>query len=101
MRPAIVVHGGAGARPGDDAEAVAAREACGRAADACHAMLIAGAAALDVVQAVVRLLEDDERFNAGRGSCLTRAGTVEMDAAIMSGDWLRAGAVAAVGGVRN
>jgi beta-aspartyl-peptidase (threonine type) len=49
----------------------------------------------------VRALEDDERFNAGRGSALTRDGTVEMDAAIMSGEGLRLGAVAAVSGVRN
>jgi L-asparaginase / beta-aspartyl-peptidase len=49
----------------------------------------------------VRALEEDERFNAGRGACLTREGTVELDAGIMSGDGLRVGAAAAVTGVRN
>ena len=99
--PTIVVHGGAGARPGDGAEAVAAREGCARAAAVGHAILLARGSALDAVQAAVRELEDDERFNAGRGSCLTRAGTVEMDAGLMSGDGLRVGAVAALTGVRN
>ena len=101
MTPAILVHGGAGARPAEGPEAEAARAGCARAAAVGHAILVAGGAALDAVEAAVRALEDDDRFNAGRGSALTRAGTVEMDAAIMSGDGLRLGAVAAVGGVRN
>jgi beta-aspartyl-peptidase (threonine type) len=99
--PRIIVHGGAGARPADDPEALAAHEGCVRAAELGQAILVAGGTALDAVQAAVRALEDDERFNAGRGSCLTRDGTVELDAALMSGDGLRAGAVAAVSGVRN
>jgi beta-aspartyl-peptidase (threonine type) len=99
--PVIVVHGGAGSRPAEGPDAEAARAACARAASLGHAILVAGGAALDAVQAAVRALEDDERFNAGRGSALTRDGTVELDAAIMSGDGLRVGAVAALSGVRN
>jgi beta-aspartyl-peptidase (threonine type) len=57
--------------------------------------------ALDAVEAAVRALEDHPRFNAGRGSVLTSAGTVEMDASIMEGDRLRCGAVAAVCRVAN
>ena len=60
-----------------------------------------GGTALDAVEAAVRSLEDHPRFNAGRGSVLTGAGTVETDASIMEGDQLRNGAVAAVSGVRN
>jgi beta-aspartyl-peptidase (threonine type) len=101
MSPVIVVHGGAGSRPATGPAADAARDACARAAALGHAILAGGGDALDAVQAAVRALEDDERFNAGRGSALTREGTVEMDAAIMSGDGLRAGAVAAASGVRN
>jgi beta-aspartyl-peptidase (threonine type) len=101
MVPLIVVHGGAGARPPTGPAADAAREACARAAGVGHAILAGGGDALDAVQAAVRTLEDDERFNAGLGSALTREGTVEMDAALMSGDRLRVGAVAAVSGVRN
>jgi beta-aspartyl-peptidase (threonine type) len=99
--PTIVVHGGAGSRPAEGREAEAAREGCVRAAELGYAILRAGGAALDAVQAAVRALEDDERFNAGRGACLTRDGTVELDAGIMSGEGLRLGAVAAVSGVRN
>jgi len=57
-------------------------------------MLGRGAAALDAVEASVRLLEDDPCFNAGRGSALTDQGSVELDAAIMDGRNRRAGAVA-------
>jgi beta-aspartyl-peptidase (threonine type) len=80
---------------------VAAREGCAAAAELGRTILLQGGSALDAVQAAVRALEDDERFNAGRGSCLTRAGTVEMDAALMDGRGLRVGGVAAVSGVRN
>jgi beta-aspartyl-peptidase (threonine type) len=55
-----------------------------------------GGRALDAVEAAVRVLEDHPRFNAGRGSVLTSAGTIEMDASIMEGDRLACGAVAAV-----
>ena len=101
MIPAIVVHGGAGSRRAESAEAVEAREGCAAAAAIGYAILLGGGGALDAVQAAVRALEDDERFNAGIGSCLTREATVELDAAIMSGDGLRVGAVAVVSGVRN
>src|SRR5580658_8432928 len=57
--------------------------------------------ALDAVEAAVMVLEDDELFNAGRGAVLTIEGTVELDASIMDGEQLRAGAVAAVRQVRN
>ena len=50
--------------------------------------LAAGGSSLDAVEAAVRALEDHPRFNAGRGSVLTSAGTVEMDASIMEGDRL-------------
>jgi len=99
--PSIAVHGGAGERPPAGPDADAARAGCEEAARAGWAILEAGGAALDAVQAAVLAMEDAPIFNAGRGSCLTRAGTVEMDAAIMAGDGLRAGAVGAVSGVRN
>jgi beta-aspartyl-peptidase (threonine type) len=96
-----VVHGGAGDRAPDGPGEDLARAGCAAAARAGFAILRAGGSALDAVEAAVRILEDDPAFNAGRGSCLTRAGTVEMDAAIMDGDGLRAGAVAAVNRVRH
>lgn len=98
-RPILIVHGGAGTIP--EERHAAAIEGCRRAAQAGWSVLAAGGSALDAVEAAVRALEDDPTFNAGRGSVMTRAGTVEMDALIMDGATLRAGAVAAVRRVRN
>jgi beta-aspartyl-peptidase (threonine type) len=64
-------------------------------------VLSAGGSALDTVEAAVRALEDIPLFNAGRGAVFTHDERHEMDAAIMSGEDLRAGAVAAVEGVKH
>nr|MDQ3033169.1 isoaspartyl peptidase/L-asparaginase [Myxococcota bacterium] len=98
-----VVHGGAGAPPRDLDPAerrsyVAAL--AGVLRDGCRA-LEQGSASVEVVEAAVRTLEDDPRFNAGRGAVLTAAGTHELDASIMDGRDLSCGAVAAVRTVRN
>ena len=61
----------------------------------------AGGPALDAVTAAVMVLEDDPLFNAGCGAVFTRAGVQEMDAAVMDGATLRAGAVAGIRGPRN
>ena len=99
LRPALIVHGGAGAEhPGLTA---AQRAGCTAALDAGWRVLGGGGTALDAVCEAVRVLEDAPTFNAGVGSCLTSAGTVEMDAAVMEGHALRAGAVAVVRSVRN
>ena len=94
---AIAIHGGAGAmRPtrGDADHEQRARDGLRAALDAGAAILAREGAALDSVEASVRLLEDDPCFNAGRGSVLTSEGCVELDAAIMDGTSRRAGAVA-------
>ena len=96
--PALIVHGGAGADPGGREEL---RGGMRDAVAAGWRALAQGGTALDAVEAAVRSLEDHPRFNAGRGSVLSAAGTVETDASIMEGDRLRNGAVAAVSGVRN
>jgi len=93
----LVIHGGAGAmRPkqGDPDHEQRAREGLRMALEAGVDILGRGGAALDAVEASVRLLEDDPCFNAGRGSALTDQGSVELDAAIMDGRNRRAGAVA-------
>jgi L-asparaginase / beta-aspartyl-peptidase len=64
-------------------------------------ILQGGGSSLDAVEAAVRVLEDDPHFNAGRGSVFNSAGTNEMDAAIMDGKTLAAGAVAELEHVRN
>jgi beta-aspartyl-peptidase (threonine type) len=98
---AIVVHGGAGGRPRDAEHAERLRAGAAAAVEAGHAVLAAGGAALDAVEAAVLVLEDDPEFNAGRGAALTEYGRVELDASVMDGAERAAGAVAAVRGVRN
>lgn len=97
----VLVHGGAGAWA-RGAEALAGGlAACEAAAAEGLAVLRGGGSALDAVEAAVRVLEDAPMLNAGRGSCLTSAGTVEMDALIMDGARLDVGAVAGVTRVRH
>jgi L-asparaginase / beta-aspartyl-peptidase len=101
---AIAIHGGAGAVP--RATLSPEREARYRkgleaALDGGYAVLERGGTSLDAVTAAVCLLEDDPLFNAGRGAALTRDGAAELDAAIMDGRQIRAGAVASVRHVRN
>jgi L-asparaginase / beta-aspartyl-peptidase len=96
---AIIVHGGAG--PVKDASLPARLEGCKAAAQAGWKILERGGAALDAAEAAAVALEDNPLFNAGTGSTLNSLGKVEMDAAIMDGAALRAGAVAVVSGVRN
>ncbi len=99
MHYALVVHGGAGAWP--RAEEAAARAGVQFAAERAAALLEAGASALDAVVEAVRWLEDDAAFNAGTGATPNAQGEVELDAALMAGDGLRAGAVACLRRVRN
>jgi len=97
--PSIIVHGGAGAVKDDN---LALRlTGCKEAASAGWEILTHGGTALDAVEAAVVTLEDNPVFNAGTGSTVNSLGKVEMDAAIMEGESLRAGALAAVSGIKN
>ena len=101
---ALVIHGGAVMmKPGElsPEEEAAQREGLAQALQAGWEILHRGGSALDAVEATVRSLEDNEHFNAGRGSSLTQQGEVKMDAAIMDGRTLQAGAVSAVPHVQN
>src|SRR5215467_7164584 len=64
-------------------------------------VLEGGGSALDAVEAAIISMEDDETFDAGRGSFLTRDGRVQLDALMMDGDTLRAGGVGCVERIRN
>ena len=66
-----------------------------------YALLEQGASAVDAVEAAVAVMEDDETFDAGRGSFLTQDGRVQMDALLMNGENLRTGGVACVERMRN
>jgi beta-aspartyl-peptidase (threonine type) len=101
---AIAVHGGSGTiekgefPPEKEAEIRAALE---RAVRAGHEILAAGGSSLDAVTRAVTELEDSPHFNAGRGAVFNAEGRNELDASIMEGAGLNAGAVAAVHNVRN
>src|SRR5262245_22267387 len=99
MPTALIVHGGAGDIPDD--EVTEHQAGCRQALAVGWAVLQAGGAALDAVEAAVRALEDAPIFDAGIGSVLNRDGDVELDAAMMDGASLRSGAVAAVRRVKN
>ena len=97
--PKLLIHGGAWAIPDD---MVAAHERGVRnALDAGYSLLHQGASAVDAVEAAVAVLEDDDTFDAGRGSFLTRDGRVQLDALLMDGGTMRAGGVACVERLRN
>ncbi|MGK6305749.1 isoaspartyl peptidase/L-asparaginase family protein [Variovorax sp. DT-64] len=102
--PVIAIHGGAGtisAAALDAGAAQAYHDALRSIVQAGQALLLGGASALDAVCLAVEMLEDCPLFNAGHGAVFTHAGTHELDAAVMNGADLRAGAVACVSRIRR
>lgn len=100
--PVIAIHGGAGTiGVADAATAQPYHDALRDIARAAQALLLRGATALDAACLAVELLEDCPLFNAGHGAVFTHAETHELDAAVMDGATLRAGAVAGVSQVRR
>jgi beta-aspartyl-peptidase (threonine type) len=100
----LVIHGGAGTverskmTPKREPEYRAGIE---RALVAGYDILKRGGSSLDATEAAVRMLEDDPHFNAGRGAVFTNVGTNELDAAVMDGKTLKAGAVACLKHIKN
>ena len=99
----MVIHTGAGAFT---LETIKDRQAAMRAAmtealAAGHAVLAAGGSSLDAVQAAIVILEDSPEFNAGKGAVFTHDGTNELDASIMHGGTMMAGAVAGLKHIKN
>lgn len=100
----IVIHGGAGTILKEDMTPeleAAYLKGLQQALDISYAVLEEGGTAVNAVKAALVLLEDNVLFNAGRGAVFTKKGVQEMDAAIMDGIDLSAGAVAGVRNVRN
>ncbi|MEZ4777842.1 MAG: isoaspartyl peptidase/L-asparaginase [Flavobacteriaceae bacterium] len=100
----IAIHGGAGTLVKGLMTAELESQyktALSDALDAGFTVLENGGTALDAVEMAVRKLEDTPLFNAGRGSVFTNQGTHEMDAAIMDGSNLKAGAVSLITGIKN
>jgi beta-aspartyl-peptidase (threonine type) len=103
-RIALAVHGGAGTIDRDKmtpAKEKEYRTGLNRALRSGYEILQRGGSSLDAVESAVRTLEDDPHFNAGKGAVFTSAGENELDAAIMDGKTLKAGAVASVRRVKN
>lgn len=103
-RFAIAIHGGAGTilrSSMTDEKEILYKEGLQHALIAGEAILKKGGPSLDAVEAAIRVLEDNPLFNAGRGAVFTHDGKHEMDASLMSGIDLRAGAVAGVQNIKN
>ena len=101
---ALAIHGGAGVIERGDLtpqKEAAYRAGLDAALAAGQKVLAAGGSSLDAVEAAIRVLEDDPLFNAGRGAVFTAEGRNELDASIMDGATLKAGAVAGVTRTRN
>lgn len=101
---AIAIHAGAGTiskRDITDEKELELRETLENAVRAGYRILKTGGSSLDAVVAAVTMLEDSPHFNAGKGAVFNAAGKNEMDASIMEGAGLEAGAVAAVHNIRN
>ncbi len=99
MGLALIVHGGAGMIAPERYDA--ARDGCRAAAEAGWRILRDGGSALDAVQAAIVALEDNPGFNAGTGAVLTADGRAQLDAGIMDGATLEAGAIAGVERIKN
>ena len=96
---ALILHGGAWDIPDEMVEAH--RTGCATALNIGWNILQNGGTAIDTVEQVVRYMENDEAFDAGRGSHLNALGQIELDASIMDGKLMRCGAVAAVQKISN
>jgi L-asparaginase / beta-aspartyl-peptidase len=99
MQPVIAIHGGAGDIP--DSLVAGHEQGVRRAADIGLEILQRRGSAEDAVEAAIRYLEDDETFDAGRGSFLNQDGEIELDASFMEGHALEAGAIAGVRDIAN
>lgn len=100
---AIVIHGGAGAigRDADPADIAEYEASLKEALEAGRAVLAGGGVGLDAVEAAIRVMENNPRFNAGKGAVMTGEGGHELDASIMDGQTKAAGAVAGVKTIKN
>src|SRR5690606_27932509 len=101
---AIAIHGGAGTIQRENMSPELEREyraTLEEALRAGHAVLEKSGTSLEAVEAAILVMEDSPLFNAGKGGVFTNEGRVELDASVMEGHTLRAGAVASVTRIRN
>jgi beta-aspartyl-peptidase (threonine type) len=101
---ALVIHGGSGNISPESIPEESRKyytDVMLRALDTGYVLLKAGRSSLDAVEAAIIIMEDSPLFNAGKGAVFTHEGKNEMDASIMDGLTMKAGAVAAVGDIKN
>ncbi len=101
---ALVIHGGAGNFTKEDIGSEKEKEYTAKLNEALNvgdSILKNGGTALEAVEKVIMIMEDSPLFNAGKGAVFTSKGTNELDASIMDGKTLKAGAVAGVGDIKN
>lgn len=99
MKPSLIVHGGAWTIPPTATEAC--KSGCRQALEEGWRVLQRGGSATDAVEAAIVILEDDPVFDSGTGAHLNRDGSVELDAILMDGATLQAGAVAVLRRIKN
>ncbi|WP_423130257.1 isoaspartyl peptidase/L-asparaginase family protein [Gaoshiqia sp. Z1-71] len=103
-RHALVIHGGVGVMD-QQKMSPEMQQAClavlNRALQVGDSVLASGGTCLDAVEKTIVVLEDSPLFNAGKGAVFTHEGIVELDASVMTGDSLKAGAVAGVRDIKN
>jgi beta-aspartyl-peptidase (threonine type) len=100
----LVIHGGAGTitkKNMSSEKESAYRDKLTEALAAGYEILEKGGSSMDAVETTIRIMEDSPLFNAGKGAVFTNAGTNELDASIMDGSTLQAGAVAGVKTIKN
>jgi beta-aspartyl-peptidase (threonine type) len=103
-KPMLVIHGGAGTITRKSMSAETEKQYRDKLTEALrtgHAVLMKGGTSIDAVEATIRVMEDSPLFNAGKGAVFTHEGKNELDAAIMDGQTMKAGAVAGVTIIRN
>lgn len=101
---ALVIHGGAGTMDRhlmDEATASKYHKSLNRALSIGDSILLQGGSSLDAVEQVIMFMENDSLFNAGKGAVFTHEGKNELDASVMTGQDMKAGAVAGVTTIKN
>ena len=104
VKHALVIHGGAGVMERNSMTGEMQNEyilVLNRALQVGDSVLSAGGSCMDAVVKTIVILEDSPLFNAGKGAVFTHEGTVELDASVMDGKTLAAGAVAGITDIRN
>jgi len=104
VKYALAIHGGAGTIDRKEMSADQEKEytnVLNKALEVGDSVLANGGTCLDAIEKAIKIMEDSPLFNAGKGAVFTHEGLVELDASIMEGNGLNAGAIAGVGDIKS